>query len=253
MYLILGSTGMLGTEICKLLQARHEKYETLGVRPPWHTYAQTSLADTIINCAGALTDAPVWDQVYVNAEVPVNLRKTFSGRIVYVSTDCVFSGRLETYPEFNRYHFSNVPDPSSTYGITKRLGETQADLVIRTSFIGHKHGLLRWAIDHKGQRVDGWTKAYWTGSTVDIVAANILAMADNPLFAGIHHLSTPRVVNKYQVLEAISKVYELDLDILSSAEPYINRALEPTQSITWDIESALEHYLENNPIMTGVK
>lgn len=251
MNLILGSTGMLGSEICKLLDERGEEYKTIDARQTgWYKQHLWPIGiDTVINCVGALKDATIEQQLYANAQVPTLLREHFKGRIVYVSTDCVFSGRRDTH----YYYVSDVPDPIDTYGMTKRIGETQADLVIRTSFIGHKHGLLRWAIDHKGQQVDGWTNALWSGSTVDLVAAYILAMSDNKGFTGIHHLSISRVVSKSRVLEAISKVYELDLSIRPNTEPYINRALEPTQSITWDIESALEHYLENNPIMTGVK
>jgi dTDP-4-dehydrorhamnose reductase len=76
-------------------------------------------------------------------------------RLVQVSTDYVFDGMLD-----RPYHEWDTPNPQSVYGITKRIGETEAAvlgtdaLVVRTSWVCSAHGnnmvrtVLRLAAEH---------------------------------------------------------------------------------------------------------
>lgn len=246
MYTILGSGGMLGSEICALLDARHEPYDTVKIGPRYDLRWLEDVRQagrwtgTLINCAGALTEASIEEQTYVNAIVPQLVRPMFD-KIIYVSTDCVFSGNLQ--PD-SKYDIYSIPDPTSSYGITKRLGELSADKVIRTSFIGYRHGLLRWAIDQSVAKwwIEGWVNALWNGSTVDAIASRVLAIADADLPDDIVHIAMQEPISKYDLLREISFIFDLGLNITPKQLPKINRALDPTYPISRSIEQALRNY-----------
>lgn len=245
MYFVLGSGGMLGSEICRLLDEQGETYRTatLYEYDTWiyqPGYIKGLGVDTIINCAGAITGKDPLDMIRMNAQIPVLLRQVYSGKIVYISTDCVFSGR-----EFTRKHrVFDLPDPDSLYGMTKRIGEmtcSPTDLVIRTSFIGNRHGLLRWVLDAE-ESIEGWLGALWNGSTVDVVAEAILK-AVNENREGTVHIANPIAYTKYDVIRLIRDEYALaDLHVTPVYEPRINRALQPTLPIEINLGDALHAY-----------
>jgi dTDP-4-dehydrorhamnose reductase len=244
----------LGTEICRLLTEQGIDYNTLHLDKEgrWVYYFRDEPPpDVIINCAGVRqsTDTSA-EMVRINALEPQRLQgllARYDSKIVYVSTDCVFSGSYS-----GRWGVIDTPNPDSLYGITKRAGELAADLVIRTSFIGERHGLLRWVLDEarassqeKRNQIEGWLGALWTGSTVDIVAQGILRVVSENR-GGIVHIASSKVMNKYDVIRTIRDVYELELDIQPTYEPRINRALQPTVPIDIDLRSALSAYRQRN-------
>lgn len=235
MILLLGSGGMLGTEVRTALEALGQDFRTAWLIDAINDPAKD--IDTIINCAGAIVGKSAEEMVDVNAVAPMKLRIAYPNvRIVYVSTDCVFSGR-----EFGPFSIEDTPDPDSVYGATKRVGEFFADLVIRTSFIGFKHGLLRWAIDHKGQTIEGWERAFWSGSTVDVVAKHIVDLALSNR-VGIEHLSTSVDISKCNLLRMINSFADLNLNIQPCYEPEIDRSLIPT-TVLPSLEQSLEQYI----------
>lgn len=240
MILLLGSGGMLGTEVNRVLVESEHAHDVMRAHlfeiPPCDP-------ELIINCAGAIIGSNPEDMISINAQVPAQLRSRFPlARIVYISTDCVFSGKWGC-GEYGGgdYSVDDIPDPDSIYGVSKRAGEFFADLVIRTSFIGFRHGLLRWAIDHKGQTIEGWRRAFWSGSTVDVVAKHIVDLALGPN-QGIEHLSTENAISKCKLLEMINKYADLNLDIQPRYKPEIDRSLAPTTTLP-PLKKSLEQYI----------
>ena len=247
-YAILGAGGMLGSGVVKVLNHRQIEYTTHKIVPggKWLEELTVSDADVLINCAGALTQVHPTEQIYMNGHIPFMVRKVFKGRIVYVSTDCVFSGYRQ-----DRWNLpTDIPDPTSTYGISKRMGELSADLVVRTSFIGLRHGLLRWAIDHDNETVEGWVGAKWNGSTARVVAESLVLLVDTydfdkDLANGICHIASNQVVTKYDLLKMINEVFDLGLEIKPVYEPRINRALGASHiNIAISLKNALYELYE---------
>ena len=101
--------------------------------------------------------------IKINSLLPhqlLNLSKKYSARMIHISTDCVFSGKVGNYSE------NELPDPVDYYGKSKLLGEfyDPKHLVIRTSIIGHelntKRGLLEWFLDVSHQCC-GYEKSFF--------------------------------------------------------------------------------------------
>ena len=155
--LILGGTGMLGTECKKVLGHEHEI-----VAPPkkvldivsWDGVIeafQNIMPDVVINCAGfTQVDACETEDSYaiskVNVEGPRNLAQgsaRFACRLVHISTDYVFDGR-KVIPQ---PYFEDDPiGPLSAYGKSKAESETAVRenspqyIILRTGGVYGLHG-----------------------------------------------------------------------------------------------------------------
>jgi len=147
MYLLTGGSGSLGTELQKLMApsaiwAPSSKYLDLAkvnvVNFYKHNRYDLSKVDTIIHCA-AYTDVPgaelsraeCMDVNIIGTSKVVSLAKLIGARVIYISTDYVYSGIGGNYDESHR------TEPVNFYGLTKLAGEgylRDTDLVIRTSF-----------------------------------------------------------------------------------------------------------------------
>src|SRR5262249_1554232 len=112
----------------------------------------------------------------INALLPHRLHALAAAagaRLVHISTDCVFNGRTGMYTE------DDPSDAEDLYGRTKFLGEVSGPgaLTLRTSMIGRElataSGLVEWFLSQRGGRVEGYTRAIFTGLTTDALAAVI--------------------------------------------------------------------------------
>lgn len=169
-------------------------------------------------------------------------------RLIHVSTDCVFSGQ----PPVAIHSVSELPDAADVYGRSKLVGESivlgdhplELITVVRTSFIGFDHGLLHWLLEETqdGDELTGFTRAWWSGSTVGAVARALVAMAADPP-GGIQHLATARAISKHALLRMLIDGLVLNRRLLASEAPFIGRGLIPTIDLpAWEDEiAALAH------------
>lgn len=235
--LLFGGSGMLGSVIkAEAPKLNHE------VIAPSHSicditnYAQLTSAfpfrsvDLVINASGIIPGAN--EDFAANAVGAFKIAKISELNhvpLIHVSTDCVFSGRRSPW-----HSNKDVPDPIDLYGVSKRYGEVAVQTVlpsasiVRTSFIGLKHGLLRWFLDQPhGAEIDGYDEALWSGSTVYEVARRILSPVIYSV-GGITHLATDTPYSKYEVLCILRDAIRPDITVNRTKEPIIHRALEPT-------------------------
>lgn len=248
--LVLGASGLLGHAV--LVEARrrspegvHGTYRSLppalAGTPGMHRLdladpgAVKDLLDrlrprTVVNCAGivkAVCHDP-YAAITVNAAAPhlvaASLRP-WGGRLVQVSTDCVFSGRRGAYAE------TDTPDPIDLYGHTKLLGEVGAapHLTVRTSFIGFElssdRGLLSWLLGQRG-RVQGFRGVLWSGLTADHLARHLLELAGRQDVTGLLHVAG-ETVDKDALLRLLAEVFgRTDLTIEAADEPRVDRSLD---------------------------
>lgn len=180
--LLFGSSGMLGSAIKQeAVRLGHEV-----VAPTHLAYSITNNGtqnlgnrdfEVVINAAGTIS-SPTNDYSAnsIGALNVARLAKIFKAKFIHVSTDCVFSGQMG--PWHNIY---DIPDPIDMYGVSKRYGEIAVletypeATVVRTSFIGPRHGLLHWFLDQpENAIVQGYNNVYWSGSTVYEVAQALL-------------------------------------------------------------------------------
>ncbi|HUS70374.1 MAG TPA: SDR family oxidoreductase [Anaerolineae bacterium] len=242
--LVLGATGMLGHKLMQLLSHRFEVIGT--VRASAKTYADhpvlrqmslfgdvqaenfdsvvNALASArpaaVINCVGIVKQLPEAQDalltIAINALFPhqlAQLCRTADIRLIHVSTDCVFSGRIGNYVE------SDVADAEDLYGRTKFLGEVSYDgcLTLRTSMIGRElgtsQGLLEWFLSQEGKAIRGYTRAIFSGFTTNALAEIIAQIITNhPDMQGIWHAAS-EPISKFDLLSLVKETYGLNIHI----------------------------------------
>lgn len=168
--------------------------------------------------------------IEINALLPHRLADVcaeWRTRLIQISTDCVFSGRLGNYAE------ADQPDPVDLYGHSKLLGEVSGAgcLTLRTSIIGRelsrKKSLLEWFLAQRG-RVRGYTNAIYTGfSTIEMSRVMDDLITRFPDASGIYHLSST-AISKYDLLRLIKDRFELPVELVPDGEFKCNRSLDST-------------------------
>ena len=181
MWLIIGGSGFLGSEFCRLLERREVAYSAppsnqCDIRDPDTLLRCTDdiLPEVVINCA-AMTNVDGCEEHpiqahQINTDGPKNLVKLCREKdifFVHFSTDYVFSGEKRS-----PYVESDLTDPLNVYGWTKRLSEEAVQalwpesLVIRTAwlFSDRTKGFFNYIADALDNGLETLTVSRQTGS-----------------------------------------------------------------------------------------
>ncbi len=171
--------------------------------------------DIVINCIGILLKGSQEDPsnaICLNSYLPhfiSKILKSYGGKLIHVSTDCVFSGSKGSYVE------SDFKDARDTYGLSKALGEinNDTDVTLRTSIIGPEikkngEGLFHWFMHQKGE-INGFTKMIWGGVTTLELAKVINAVIDQNI-KGLIHITNKEPISKYKLLLLMKEVWNKD-------------------------------------------
>jgi dTDP-4-dehydrorhamnose reductase len=141
----------------------------------------------------------------------------------------VFSGRTGQYTE------DDPSDALDLYGRSKFLGETAGEgaLTIRSSIIGHEldttTGLLEWFLSQRGQRVQGFRRAIYSGVTTPEMARIIrMALTEHPHLSGTLQVSS-EPINKYDLLMLVRQAYGMEVEIVPDDTVRIDRSLDSTR------------------------
>ena len=257
--LILGGDGMLGHQLLKHLQPRHEVKVTL--RQDLGTYTSLDmfskenayeaidirslerlvevLADfrpeAVINAVGIVKQRPDAKEcipsLEINALLPHRLAvlcKGIGAKLIHLSTDCIFSGKKGKYLE------SDPSDAEDLYGKTKFLGEVHEtnSLTLRTSIIGRElsrhSSLLDWFLAQTGT-VKGFTNAIYTGFTTLEMSRIIEKMLlEFPDAAGVYQVSSDPI-NKYDLLLLIREKLGHGIEIIPDEVFRCDRSLDSSR------------------------
>jgi dTDP-4-dehydrorhamnose reductase len=243
--LILGGSGMLGHELYQHCATRFDVYATFRTPPaaPIFDPARCVIADidaipraiidlrpsVVVNCLGIVKQDPAASDpqraVAVNAEFPHRLAG-LGARLIHLSTDCVFSGARGHYRE------SDAPDPCDLYGRTKLAGEVTGPncLTIRTSMIGRElrgtNGLVEWFLSRAGTRVNGWTRAIFSGFTTAVMARIIGDIIEtHPALTGLYHVASAPI-SKFDLLSMLNDAFECGTEIVPNDSVVCDRSLD---------------------------
>lgn len=187
--------------------------------------------DVIINCVGVVKQLQSANDpmvvIPINSLLPhrlARLAQLVDARLIHLSTDCVFSGRKGNYTE------DDTPDSEDLYGRSKLLGEVDYSnsITLRTSIIGHElfgsKSLVEWFLSQKGT-VNGYRTARFSGfPTVEVARIICEYVLPNPLLTGVYHLSSESI-NKFELLQLVSKIYNKDIRINPVDNYLIDRSL----------------------------
>lgn len=174
--------------------------------------------DVVLNCIGLLNktaeDNPqlaIWFNSYF-PHLLSSLGKKYSFKLIHISTDCVFSGKEGPYKE------DSFKNGIGVYAQSKALGEVinSKDLTFRTSIIGPELkvngiGLFHWFMSQKN-RIEGFTKAVWSGiTTLDLAKAIDWAITNEII--GLYHLTNNKSINKNELLNLFKKHTNKNIEI----------------------------------------
>lgn len=252
--LILGITGMLGNTIFRLL-SDIEQYQVFGTARnanALHYFKNnksiiTSIDVTnhdalihsfvvaqphlVINCIGLVKQLSASNNplhaIPINTLLPHRLAeicRATQARLIHISTDCVFSGKIGGYLE------TDFPDATDLYGRSKLLGEIYYPntITLRTSIIGHEidgnKSLLNWFLSQE-KSTKGFRKVIFSGlPTIEIARIILEYIIPNTKLEGLYHVSS-KPINKYNLLCEIAKIYKKDIEITPDDNLVIDRSL----------------------------
>ncbi len=254
--LVLGGSGLLGHKLVQCWQSEFDVWSTLrgrfidyarfGIFDRAKTIENLSVLDTttvaatiakikpdvIFNAVGIVKQVPTAknavDTLLINSVLPhqlATIAEKVGARLIQISTDCVFEGTTGNYSEGDR------PDATDLYGKSKNLGEVVAAncLTLRTSIIGRElataHGLVEWVLSNRGEKVQGYANAIFSGFPTVVLADIISNLIKNcPDMSGLYHVSS-EPINKFDLLSLIKTSYDLDLDIERFDDFRLDRSL----------------------------
>ncbi|WP_409341798.1 SDR family oxidoreductase [Paenibacillus sp. MBLB4367] len=192
--------------------------------------------DAVINAIGMLNEHAASNEeeaFYVNGLLPHHLRRLVErngGKLVHISTDCVFSGERGDYEE------GDLPDGTSVYARSKAMGEVRSPLhlTIRTSIIGPEIrdngiGLFAWFMKQKGV-VKGYTRVMWNGVTTLQLAKSAVRMLEGGV-TGLYHLTAADKASKCELLRMFQAAFDKeDVTIVPDDAIRLDRTLRNTRS-----------------------
>lgn len=249
--LVIGAGGMLGRALVRRLESEYP--ETIGA-----TRAEIDILDrfgmeaeivrlnptVVVNCA-AWTDVDGCTRnpgraLEVNAEGAEHLARAAASsgcRMVQISTDFVFDGRLE-----RPYVEDDVPSPIQAYGLSKLEGERRVavaagdHLIVRTAWLYGEHG------DHFVGRILARARS---GETLRVVddqrgsptlvddLADAIASLLRVEHRGVVHVVNTGVVSRFELarraLEATGLLGKVRLEAVRTVVPAGGTA-RPAQS-----------------------
>jgi len=215
--------------------------------------------EVVVNAVGIVKQSSEAKQVEksleMNSVFPHKLyevTRAVGGRLITISTDCVFKGDRGNYKE------EDPADAEDLYGRSKLLGEVvgQNCLTIRTSIIGRElkgcKGLVEWFLSQRGKSVKGYKRAIFSGFPTVILAEVIRDVIKRyPSLDGLYHVSS-EPISKYDLLCLIKEKLGLEICIELDEEVVVNRSLDSTKfrkatgfsSMSWErmVERMLEDF-----------
>ena len=256
--IILGATGMLGSQITRFFYNTNnyhilciirnkKKFNLLNLNSNKFLHVicisfndtkniektiKNFKPDYLINCVGMVKQIMNSKNkkltYFLNVTIPKNLSKLIKNektKFIHFSTDCVFSGAKGYYSERSK------PDCQDFYGITKLKGEIKSNNTInlRTSIIGHelntKIGLLEWFMSSK-KKVYGFKNSIFSGLTTLEIAKFLdhYIIRKKLIKSGLFHLSA-NPINKFKLLNLISTIYKKKILIIPKNNVKCDRSL----------------------------
>lgn len=279
--LVLGATGLIGSEVYRYLSKKNNVYGTYNDKDKIKKiqYNKKKIfyldalnkknfikvidkvkPDIVINCIGVTKHIMKVSKnkiLTINGDFPHFAKRVSNlklSKFVQVSTDCVFDGYKGNYNE------SSIPNAQDFYGKSKAAGEIndKINLTVRTSTIGReiltKHGLLEWFLSQKSSCY-GYSKAIFNGYPT-FYFVKILEKLIKKNVTGLVNISGNKI-NKYTLLNKIKKIYKKKIVIKKNTSIKINRSLDnrllnkylPKLEKNWDkLLKKMKNEYRKNPL-----
>ena len=250
---VLGSTGMLGSEVSRVSKAagvetidvsRTEGVNFNAASTGFEKLAeelQLGEGDYLVNCIGWIPQKTSGSEhedkriaTLLNTELPGQINQSVIDRgfhWIQIGTDCVFSGAN------GRYRESSPKDATDLYGASKIEGEKRSSgaMLILASIIGPdkrtRAGLYSWFQGEAlvGRRVAGYANHLWNGVSTTAFARLVVGLAmvkqKDPFVA---HWIPSDVASKLEILALFAKNLRVSPELIEAgkAPQALDRTLE---------------------------
>jgi dTDP-4-dehydrorhamnose reductase len=206
--------------------------------------------DIVINCIGIIkpqvNKVGIPQTIFINSVLPHILSdwcEKNQVKMIHATTDCVFSGL------HGKYTLSSIHDDNDIYGRSKSLGEPHNASCIRVSIIGEEkfssRSLVEWIKSMKHQNVNGFTNHFWNGITCLEWSKFVhYVISKNDFWSGTIHLKSPETVSKAELVEMISDIYELNININKIESSFFCDRTLHSDFKNYEIKSLREQILE---------
>jgi dTDP-4-dehydrorhamnose reductase len=248
--LVTGASGLLGSNLVFQTAHQHEVIAVTHTHPFRLEGVETVMADLCIpENATRIIDqhAPEWvihcaaetniDRCELEPERAFRVNRDMArwvaqatrasgSRLIFISTDAVFSGARSLLRE------DDVPDPINVYGQSKLEGEGavfEEDLkamIVRTNFYGwnaaEKQSLAEWFLAHleAGRTCRGFSDVYVKLLLVNDLVDLLLHLMEREC-EGIYHVLGKDCVSKYAFGIRLAQIFKLDERLIQPIE--VNR------------------------------
>lgn len=212
-YIVLGASGQLGTDICKVLKDRRLKFQSLtrdelDITASAHVYGfiyhHVTKDTVVINCSAynnvVASETNAHYPLSINSAGVFYLADAINSRgakLIHFSTDYVFGNSDNEY-----LTEENFPNPCNIYGMSKYIGEQliktalQNHLIIRTSALyGDTPTKIKgnflynlWKKYQTGEDIHVYTNVYTKPTYTQELAKVVVDMASLPI-TGIYHVA----------------------------------------------------------------
>lgn len=241
--LVTGASGLLGLNFCLSMAERHTITgitHTHALNNPPFGNLRADLVDQemmrklilenkpemVLNCAAmANVDDCEKNQraaQATNADLPGNIAVICHEeniKLVHISTDAVFDGKMGDYSE------EDEPHPLSVYASTKLEGEEKVlknnpqALVARVNFygfsLGGKRSLAEFFLNNlrEKRQVNGFVDVMFCPLYTPHLAEILMAMVEKDL-KGIYHVVSPECLSKYAFGTRIARKFGFDTNLI---------------------------------------
>jgi dTDP-4-dehydrorhamnose reductase len=275
--LILGSTGMLGSEIFKVF-SNVKKYDLFTssrtkmresknhieidlVNEDYLKKIQKIDPDLVIYCTGntSVSECELNPDMAkkLHIDVPGQISRVCK-KIIYISTDSVFSGEHPPYTE------ESLTSPINFYAQSKSEGEKEIKkkssdyMIIRTNMygIGSSRGesLVEWAVSNMslGNKIDGFADLFFNPLSVNQISYAIKFLIEKD-FTGTINVAGDYSISKYEFLSilATSLEYNSDLVIRSISSDFFS--VPRPKNTTLSIKNIKQLGFNNLKLEQGMK
>lgn len=238
-WMITGANGFLGANATSYLS---KKVSAIGITRDQHDLANpVTLAEEIKRTkpnfllhAAAIASHQLCEEqpdlaISINAEATMVLAQACEiarTKMIYISTDSVFSGQPTEHRSAGDYTEEDPPNPNTVYGESKLQGEINAQnetnpLIVRTNFFGwsptgHSSILEFFINELRAQhKVNGFTNFTTTSLYVQTLLDYIYQLKDQ---VGIFHVTSSDAINKYQFGLKVAERFDLDKSLITPFE-----------------------------------
>jgi dTDP-4-dehydrorhamnose reductase/SAM-dependent methyltransferase len=220
--------------------------------------------DVIINCIGILKNYTKYTKSsYININILFPQQMAFyckknNLKFIHISTDCIFSGKNNNY-----YNENDIPDPVDIYGMSKYFGEPDDCMVIRTSIIGdnnNNRNLLSSLKNKTDKNILGYKNCLWNGiSCYELTKFIIMLIINDNYWIGIRHVISNNYLSKYDLVNYLNELYDLNLIIKEDYNIKCDRRLTTTydnciiyKDIKLQLKEQYDFDIKFNNIITNI-